>query len=140
MNTIQKIERWGDTHHPYWIDIVRFGLGLFLFVKGIGFIQDTDSLLALIKSPNHAFWALILAHYVAFAHLVGGIMIAIGLMTRTAILFQLPILLGAVFFINISHGVYDSELWQSLIVLALLITFLILGSGKLSADSHISND
>ena len=28
-----------------------------------------------------------LAHYVAFAHLVGGILIALGLVTRLAVLF-----------------------------------------------------
>jgi uncharacterized membrane protein YphA (DoxX/SURF4 family) len=80
-----------------------------------------------------------IAHYVAFAHLVGGLFIAMGLVTRVAILFQLPILIGAVFFINPQRGFYseNAELWSSIIVLLLLIFFLIWGSGKLSVDHLI---
>jgi putative oxidoreductase len=134
MNTLHKIEIWADAHHPFWIDFIRMGLGLFLVMKGIFFIQNTDALLALIKSPDHALWAAFIAHYVAFAHLVGGLIIAIGLMTRMSILFQLPILIGAVFYINLSRGVYDSELWESLVVLVLLLAFLVFGSGRISVD------
>jgi putative oxidoreductase len=66
-------------------------------------------------------------------------LIAIGMITRVAILFQLPILIGAVFFINPERGFYseNTELWTSLIVLFLLVFFLIFGSGKYSIDRLI---
>jgi putative oxidoreductase len=35
-------------------------------------------------------------HYIASAHFLGGILIVFGLLTRWAILAQLPILIGAV--------------------------------------------
>jgi uncharacterized membrane protein YphA (DoxX/SURF4 family) len=80
-------------------------------------------------------------HYVAFAHLVGGLLIALGCLTRLASAFQVPILFVAVFFTNIRNGFtfVNSELWLSLFVFALLITFWIIGSGKFSFDEYMKN-
>ncbi len=139
MNTLTKIEHWADAHHPQWIDFVRIILGLFILYKGILFISDTEALLSIMKSADLQFVNLGLAHYVAFAHLVGGILIAMGLLTRFAILFQIPILLVAVFLVNTQQGFLsvtnNLEFGISLIVLILLITFLVYGSGRFSVDS-----
>src|SRR5690606_8185310 len=139
MNTITKIEHWADAHHPQWIDFVRIILGLFILYKGILFISDTNALLALMKTAELQFVNLGLAHYVAFSHLVGGILIALGLVTRFAILFQIPILLGAVFLVNIQQGFIavsnNTEFGISVAVLLLLIMFLLYGSGKFSVDN-----
>jgi putative oxidoreductase len=139
MNAITKIEHWADSHHPQWIDFVRILLGLFILYKGILFISDTGALLSMMKSVDLQFVNLGLAHYVAFSHLVGGILIAMGLLTRIAILFQIPILLGAVFLVNIQNGLIavsnNLEFEFSVIVLILLIVFLIFGSGKFSVDN-----
>ncbi|GAB3224113.1 DoxX family protein [Algoriphagus aestuariicola] len=139
MNTLTKIEHWADTHHPQWIDFVRIILGLFILYKGILFISDTNALLSIMKSADLQFVNLGLAHYVAFAHLVGGLLIALGLVTRFAILFQLPILLVAVFLVNSQQGFLtvsnNLEFPISVIVLILLIVFLIYGSGKFSIDN-----
>ncbi|TXK22023.1 DoxX family protein [Pontibacter qinzhouensis] len=136
---LNRVERWADTHHPLWIDFLRMALGIFIFVKGWLFIQDTAALQQIMNNSQFQWVSFGIAHYVAFAHLVGGILIAIGLITRAAILFQIPILIGAVFFINPERGFYsqNTELWSSIIVLALLIFFLIFGSGRLSADYRI---
>jgi putative oxidoreductase len=110
--------------------------------KGVHFISNTDALLSTMRNADLAFAGLALAHYVAFAHLVGGFLIAIGLLTRFAILFQIPILIGAVFIVNM-RGLFSSanamELEVSLLVLALLIVFLIYGSGKLSVSDYMRN-
>ncbi|WP_200975749.1 DoxX family protein [Echinicola sp. 20G] len=143
METISKIELWADTHHPKWIDFVRVALGLFILYKGIIFIANTDALMQLMSNNDLQFFNLALAHYVAFAHLVGGFLIAFGLLTRFAIIFQIPILLGAVFFVNINQGFLSAannlEFEISLIVLVLLIVFLIYGSGKFSLDHWMKN-
>jgi putative oxidoreductase len=139
MNTITKIEHWADAHHPQWIDFVRIILGLFILYKGILFISDTRALLDLMKTTDLQFVNLGLAHYVAFSHLVGGLLIAMGLVTRFAILFQIPILLGAVFLVNSQSGFLvvsnNLEFGISLAVLILLVAFLIYGSGKFSVDN-----
>ena len=136
---MHQMEKWADTHHPIWIDFIRIGLGLFILAKGIMFVQDTDAIYNILRNSQFPWVSIGLAHYVAFAHLVGGLFIAIGMITRVAILFQIPILIGAVFFVNAERGFYteNSELWISLLVLALLIFFLIFGSGKISVDHLI---
>ncbi|MBW3470142.1 DoxX family protein [Arthrospiribacter ruber] len=138
MNLTTKIEVWADSHHPAWIDYVRIALGIFILYKGILFISNTEALLQTASNVDLAFFSMALAHYVAFAHLVGGILIAFGLLTRFAVLFQLPILFFAVFFVNINQGFLsvsnNLEFEISILVFALLIVFLIYGSGKFSVD------
>lgn len=140
MNLVSKIEHWGDAHHPRWLDVLRIALGIVIFAKGVSFIMDTDSVFRLIQKTNFqlSIWSAV--HYVAFAHLVGGLFIALGLSTRLAVAFQIPILLGAVFFVNITDGFsfLNSELWFSLIVLVLLIVFFIIGSGPYSLDNAMN--
>lgn len=143
MDTIHQIEHWADRHHPRWIDFIRVALGLFILYKGIMFISNTDELMNLIREMDIGFFHMALAHYVAFAHLVGGILIALGLLTRWAVLVQIPILIGAVFFANMDSrflSVTNSgEFWVSLTVLILLLVFLIYGSGKFSVDEYMEN-
>jgi uncharacterized membrane protein YphA (DoxX/SURF4 family) len=138
MNVVQKAEHWGDTHHTIWLDIIRIVLGVFIFIKGVSFIGDTGPLQELMGA-HFKYFPVFIVHYVAFAHLVGGILIAIGLLTRVAVAFQLPVLIGAVFFINMAPGftAINSELWLSLIVLLLLIFYFIYGSGPISVDAYM---
>ena len=44
MTTLQHIRHWSDTHNPRWLIILRIGLGLFLFAKGINFMHDSNLL------------------------------------------------------------------------------------------------
>ncbi len=55
MNLVQRVEHWGDTHHPQWLDIVRILLGVFLCYKGVDFLMNMGSMLSLITSKN-VFW------------------------------------------------------------------------------------
>lgn len=140
MNVIQKVEYWGDAHHAKWLDVVRIVLGLIIFSKGIALISDTGQLQDLLfKNSIFGFSSMMASlaiHIVAFAHLVGGILITIGLVTRFAVVIQIPILICAVFVVNIVNGfsALNSELWLSLVVLCLLILFWVVGSGPLSVD------
>ena len=136
MNVVHRIERWGDTHHPAWLDIVRIGLGVLLFVKGISFISDTTRLAQLVNGLNFDLWSVMAVHYVAFAHIFGGFLIALGCLTRLACILQIPILFFAVFFVNLRMGFsyLNSELWLSVITLLLVIVFTVAGSGKFSMD------
>ncbi|WP_353196055.1 DoxX family protein [Parapedobacter defluvii] len=139
MNVIERIEHWGDTHHPGWLDLLRIALGIVIFLKGVTFLAGTESLRQLIEQTPIKIYTWGIVHYIAFAHLVGGILIAIGLITRVAIGFQLPVLIGAVFFINITRGLsfLNSELWISLVVLVLLVVFFVIGSGPYSLDHQM---
>lgn len=142
MNLFHRIEHWGDTHHPSWIDALRIMLGVILVLKGVSFISDTTHLSHLVGGLHFGLFPVILVHYVAFAHLMGGFLIALGSLTRLMVLLQLPILVGAVFFVNIRQGFspLNAELWVSVIVLALLLAFLVLGSGRFSMDNYVKQN
>lgn len=141
MNMIDRIEHWGDTHHPAWLDVVRIGLGVLLFIKGVSFISDTTKLSALVSELDIRLWTVTAVHYVAFAHIFGGFLIALGCLTRLSALIQIPILIVAVFFVNMRVGFsyLNSELWLSMITLFLVILFTIVGSGKFSMDEWMKN-
>jgi len=138
MTLLEKFEYWGDRHHPKWLDIIRIALGLFLCYKGIDFLRNTSELISLMKltSPFGEFMIILLAHFVTFVHILGGFFLAIGMFTRAACLLQIPVLIGAIIFVNINatQAAFNpySELFLSFIVLLLLIYFLIIGNGPLS--------
>jgi putative oxidoreductase len=140
MNTVQKIEHWGDVHHAKWLDMLRIVLGVIILLKGIAFVSNIDSLRELfVQNRVYGFsglMAMALTHIIAFVHLVGGILIILGLVTRFAVVIQIPILIGAVFFVNLAKGFspVNSELWLSVLVLMLLILFWVIGSGPYSVD------
>lgn len=142
MTLLHRIEHWGDTHHPTWTDALRIVLGMILVLKGISFISDTTYLSQLVGGLRFGLFPVILVHYVAFAHLMGGFLIAVGCLTRLMVILQLPILIGAVFFVNISQGfqALNSELWLSLFVLVLLLVFLVIGSGRFSMDQYVKQN
>ncbi len=136
MNYVQKIENWAEEHQAKWLALLRIVLGVTIFLKGLFFIRNTDALYAMINNSASDLWAVFLVHLVAIAHLMGGLLITLGLITRIAVAFQIPILLGAILFVNAHRGFYSgqSELFLSIIVFLLLVFFLVFGSGKFSVD------
>ena len=139
MGTLQQIHRWSLTHHPRWLVVMRVALGLCLFVKGIFFLANTSTLEELVKGSlvaNRSDWMVI---FITWSHLLGGFLIIIGLLTRWAVLLQIPILMGAIIFINTQRDAFGAfELPFALMVLLLLIFFLIEGGGPISLDNFFS--
>ena len=132
MNLVQRVEHWGDTHHPQWLDIVRILLGVFLCYKGIDFLMNMGTMLALItnKMSFGSFSSMLMSNYIAFAHILGGGLLIMGVLTRFACLLQIPILIGAIFFVNNDLYRPFSALLLPVVTLLLLIVFLIVGNGK----------
>jgi putative oxidoreductase len=147
MNILQRVEMWGDNHHPKWLDIIRIILGVFLCYKGIDFLRNMGTLMGLmpIKVEFGSLMFIVLGHYVVFAHIIGGILLILGLFTRFACVIQLPILLAAVILVNTKGDILRpySELFISIVVLLLLVYFLIIGNGpwsyKLAEEEKKSN-
>ena len=83
------------------------------------------------------FSLVLLSHYIIFAHLMGGVLLVLGLLTRFASLIQIPILLGAIIFVNASPVMMRplSELLVSIMVLLLLLYFLVVGNGPWSFEN-----
>ena len=141
MSVFHRISFWGDAHHPKVLDVVRMLLGLLLVVKGVSFLNNSAYLRDIIienekvNQPQELITAII--YYVTYVHLVGGAMIFLGLFTRLASIFQIPIVLGAVFLVNMMHSWVNSELWLSILVLGLVALFTVMGSGPISLDAFL---
>jgi uncharacterized membrane protein YphA (DoxX/SURF4 family) len=136
MNLLQRLEYWGDRHHPRWMDIVRIALGIFLVYKGVDFIGHMSDVVSVMYADTSTapFFYILVGHYAAAAHILGGIFLILGVMTRLACVIQLPVMLGAIFFLSTNKEMLRpySELFLSILVLLLLIYFLIAGNGPWS--------
>lgn len=119
--------------------LMRVLLGLTLVVKGVDFITHTDRVYGMLANSRFEFASFIIVHYAVMVHLAGGILIALGLLTRLSSWFQLPVLFGAVFFVNAGSGFfsYGFQLEVSILVLLALIYFSIKGSSSYSLDAAL---
>lgn len=135
MDKIKSLNKWANAHTYFPVDLVRMALGVILFLKGVTFITNLQYLQDLISPFDKFGGGMILLHYIASAHILGGILIVFGLLTRWAIIAQLPILIGAVI-INFMGEMHSQNLFLSLLTFAICIFFLIYGSGKHSADYY----
>ena len=142
MNYVQRLEHWGDTHHPKWIDLLRIVLGVFLCIKGVEFGRNLGGLETMMSRqvPFSSLMLVFISHYILFAHTMGGFLLATGLLTRLACLIQIPVLLGAIIFVNASIMRSFPEMFLSILILLLLIYFLIVGSGPWSLDRALSRE
>ena len=143
MNKIQTIEKWGNSHHPKYLDVIRILLGIFLCWKGIDFLRNMGVMNSLLSShlSYGSFAVVLLGHYVVFAHIIGGILMALGILTRFGCIIQIPIMAGAIIFVN-SQDMFKpySEMFLSVLILLLLIYFLIVGNGPWAINFFDKSD
>lgn len=142
MSLTQEVKspaRVNSASNPIWMDGLRILLGLFLFFKGVMFLEHTSDVFYIFSSSQSVLDYRNASMLTSVVHMVGGLMIAFGSLTRLALLCQFPILIGAVLIVNpqrnLSMG--DLELWLSIIVTALLLFFMIVGPGRYSVDNKI---
>jgi len=130
------------SHRRIPVDLVRIFLGVALFVKGVQFYLDptfvTESL-----TRGGWFEAVpgVVLYYIVLAHIVGGSLLAIGLLTRISVLVQLPVLLGAAFIVSLPEGPlsYTHRFEFTALVLFLLLMILLHGGGRLSVDHYLKS-
>jgi putative oxidoreductase len=122
-------------------DLVRAYLGIGLFIRGVLFVSRPELVLNYLSTTDSWFVPYAIAHYVALAHLGGGVLLAIGLATRLAALVQLPVLFGAVFLVHSGESLLTSgqSLEFSALVLMLLLVYLAVGAGPLSVDAWLGD-
>jgi putative oxidoreductase len=140
MNTAQRLEHWGDTHHPRWLDIIRIALGVFLMIKGVQFLNNMSELVNAVGTTISfdSFALIMVSHVVVFAHIAGGLLLALGLFTRVACIIQIPILIGALIFLRSNEGALApySQWIVTVITLLLLCLFAIVGNGPWSVEKY----
>ncbi len=142
MGLQQQIQDWSVTHHPRWLVVLRVILGLCLFYKGISFMNNAELIHKIVSGivfANKISWLPLL---ITWANFLGGFLIIIGLFTRIVALTQIPILIGALYFINADKEKIGAgnELIFAIITLLMLILFLIIGSGSISLDNYFKKN
>jgi uncharacterized membrane protein YphA (DoxX/SURF4 family) len=133
MQSITRLNRWANAHTNVFTDGLRIIFGGFIFFKGLYFLDNIgylDHILRIAGGKGNYFFVV---RYVALAHLCGGLLIVLGLVTRLAALVQLPILVGAVT-VNFIGAMDHSSFLQSLASFFTCAFFLFYGSGKHSLD------
>lgn len=133
--TVKSLNKWANAHTNYGLDTLRIAFGLFLIYKGASFITHNRAFEDLIAPVSNFMGGMLTFHYIATAHIMGGITIIFGLLTRWAILSQLPIFMGAIA-INFAVAMNATNLITATAVFALAVFFLFYGSGKHSADYY----
>ncbi|QJX49224.1 DoxX family protein [Hymenobacter taeanensis] len=125
--------------NPVWMDGLRMLLGLFLFIKGISFLNNSSDVFYLLSQQESLEHLKKASLFFSVFHIIGGLMIAFGFLTRFALLIQIPILIGAVFIVNTQNGLtlQNVELWVSAAVLALMLFFMVVGPGRYSVDHKL---
>ena len=133
MGITTRFQHWNHTHQSFLLLVVRIVLGLILLAKGIFFISHAQSLSRFAAGVGF------LTGYITFAHLFGGVFIIIGLFTRFATALQIPVLLGALFFILPRQDIdfSTSGFFLSIVVLGLLVLVLIKGGGLIAMDAYL---
>jgi len=138
VNRLPKHVRPGPT---LGFDLVRVYLGIGLFVRGVLFVSRPELVLNYLSSSESWILPYAIAHYVALAHIGGGVLLALGLTTRLAVVVQLPVLFGAVFMVHSGDSLLTAgqSLEFSALVLMLLVVYLCVGSGPLSVDAWLGD-
>ena len=136
MATIKSLNKWANAHTYYPLDLLRVALGVFLFMKGVDFMSNHQQMAEIIKPFQDIPGGMLTMHYVAPAHFVGGFLLVIGLLTRWAVVAQLPILIGAIL-VNFLGEMNARNLVLASITLLLCVFFMFYGSGKHSADYYL---
>ena len=148
---LRRVGDWASAHRDVALDLfrvylrdaadlelVRVYLGIALFVRG-ALVIDSPRLLGNYMEGVDWFWPLFVSHYVAVAHLGGGLLLAFGLVTRIAAGLQVPALVGAVLLVHLREGLMSQSqsLELSMLVLFMLLVFVVFGSGRLSLDRYV---
>ena len=127
---------WFNTKHELAYSLIRIFLGIALLVRGLVLLLNPAAITSLAGGREDYWWYSL----IMVAHVFGGIFLTIGFQTRLAALLQLPIIIGAVFFIHLKEGLISvgQSLELSVLVMFLLFIYFLFGAGQLSFDNKIN--
>lgn len=140
---LERLQSELEARRPLAFELVRIYLGAVLFVQGLYFVTHVGEVRALLEQGGVRLGfgtMMIVSHYVGFAHLAGGLLLAFGLLTRLAAAIQVPVLLGAVFAVHLREGLFGPgrSLELAALVLFLLVLSVAHGGGVLSIDHQLA--
>ncbi len=138
MGLLNNFQTWTSSHNPKWLALVRVALGAALLLRGVSFLNNLVKMEQLLDTNNLTQYKEFLMNSIPWIHIGGGFLIIIGLFTRFAAFIQIPVLLGAVIYVNVKNGLFtvETDLTLSIIMLLMLTIFVIEGSGPLSLANY----
>ncbi|MDD3723690.1 MAG: DoxX family protein [Lutibacter sp.] len=117
--------------------LIRIFLGIVLAIRGWLILSRPESILALGVDRELFVWV----SFIGTSHIIGGVLLAIGFLTRLGALIQIPVLFSAIFFVHahtkLMMGGQSIELAS--LVLFLLCVFFTFGAGSISVTEIIKN-
>ena len=115
--------------------LIRMFLGAALIVRGLFLVLNPDALTNIVDDSSLNMYF----SWIAISHLLGGLMLLLGLLTRLGALIQLPEVVYAVFFIHAKQGLMmgGQSFELATMTLFLLLILLIYGSGPMSLDAKL---
>jgi len=133
MNQFDEIIDRLDSNQNMAYSLIRIFLGVSLLVRGWILVSDPGAITELVAEDKLHMWY----SYITIGHLLGGLSLALGFFTRFGAMFQIPILVGAVFIAH-EHGLMmgGQSLELAALVLFLLNVYLFFGSGPISLDQY----
>ena len=135
MKFFTNVILWFDNNTSLAYALIRSFLGVALFIRGVILASDPAVITTLAGEDKIYWWY----SYITVAHIIGGISLTAGLLTRLGSFLQIPVLFGAVFLVHLKQGLLSvgQSLELSVLVLVLLIIHFIFGAGEFSIDSKI---
>lgn len=131
---IEQCQQWVENHRDVLFDCIRIYLGFGIFFKGLYFLMNPE-LFRQFTGAGAQGWVGTMAPAVPYIHIFGGLLLGLGVLTRVAAFVQLPVLLGAVFYVNLPHMI-DTESREAVefssLVLFLMVLICLRGAGPLS--------
>jgi putative oxidoreductase len=132
----KEIDTWYDHNRHVLIDALRIVVGIILIMKGYFFLSHSDEMHKYLAAYHLGGMVDGIALLIAWVNLTGGFFIMIGLITRIAALFQIPILFGGIISVNLSGGsAASSDLLLTVLLFFLCLFFAIEGSGRFSIQN-----
>jgi uncharacterized membrane protein YphA (DoxX/SURF4 family) len=135
LSTFDKIDLWAEQRKLFPIDLLRILFGIFIIWKGYQFGEKPETIPVVMG--RFSFIEIFLIVYIVIVQIAAGVLIMVGLITRTAIICLLPILIGAVVYSMRASVVlgYTGEIW-AFVCLLVGLAYLAYGSGVFSCDLY----
>jgi len=124
-----------NSNQDYGYSLIRIFLGSALFLRGWALVSNPEAIITFVGDGNLHMWY----SYITIGHLLGGFCLIFGIMARIAALFQIPILIGAVFISEKGLMLGGQSLELASLVLFLLIIIFIFGSGPVAVSVYFNN-
>ncbi|MBC7537043.1 MAG: DoxX family protein [Ferruginibacter sp.] len=118
---------------PKWIFILRIVVGFSLILKAYTFFNNNDILQNAFNASGFLSATAWLIPLIPWVNLIGGILLVVGLFTRLAALVQIPLMFGAILFVNLKDTA-TADLPFSFLILVLVVVFSFIGGGYFSLD------